>query len=236
MTQGKTQSFYLAEITERSPVINNEILENSLESEYQLNDGFDLVFDELERESEIIESQIFDKLSKEQSPIVSAKSKVADFVDKTKDPQHYLNRYYSEPTYKIWFDRNYPDLTIEEAVGYSAETNGETISAYDKVGSSIIPKAQAMSATPIVNTDSEDTKVAMFLGGLGVLFGAVYGVKRKVDSGKKFSLNTTRIKKKFTLPISGSNPIKIIQTRLAKWEITIEEYEKLKQELAEKST
>ena len=40
----------------------------------------------------------------------------APFVDPVKDPQYYIDRYYNEPAYKSWFDRNYPNLTIEEAV------------------------------------------------------------------------------------------------------------------------
>ena len=43
----------------------------------------------------------------------------AGFVDISKNPLHYIERYYSEPEYKSWFDRNYPNLTIEEAVGYT---------------------------------------------------------------------------------------------------------------------
>jgi len=42
---------------------------------------------------------------------------IADFVDTEKIPQYYLDRYYNESAYKEWFDKNYPDLTIEEAVG-----------------------------------------------------------------------------------------------------------------------
>jgi len=41
-----------------------------------------------------------------------------DFVDTKKDPQYYIDRYNKEPSYKKWFDKNYPDYTIEEAVGY----------------------------------------------------------------------------------------------------------------------
>ena len=44
-------------------------------------------------------------------------SKTASFVDTTKDPQHYIDRYNNELAYKEWFDSNYPDITIEEAVG-----------------------------------------------------------------------------------------------------------------------
>ena len=43
---------------------------------------------------------------------------IASFVDKSKDPQTYVNRYNNEPTYKKWFDENYPEYSsIYEAVG-----------------------------------------------------------------------------------------------------------------------
>jgi len=45
------------------------------------------------------------------------KPKLADFVDQKKDPQHYIDIYNKEKKYKAWFDKNYPNLTIEEAVG-----------------------------------------------------------------------------------------------------------------------
>jgi len=43
---------------------------------------------------------------------------IASFVDKTKDPQHYVDRYNNEPSYKKWFDDNFPQYdSIEQAVG-----------------------------------------------------------------------------------------------------------------------
>jgi len=42
---------------------------------------------------------------------------IASFVDPKQDPQYYINRYNNEETYKNWFDKNYPDITIYEAVG-----------------------------------------------------------------------------------------------------------------------
>jgi len=42
---------------------------------------------------------------------------LAGFVDPYKEPESYQDRYYSEPNYKEWFDKNYPNMTIEEAVG-----------------------------------------------------------------------------------------------------------------------
>ena len=43
---------------------------------------------------------------------------IAAFVDETKDPQYYVDRYNNEPTYKEWFDDNYSEYTsIYQAVG-----------------------------------------------------------------------------------------------------------------------
>ncbi len=39
------------------------------------------------------------------------------FIDPEKDPYHYIDRYNNEAIYKEWFDQNYPDYTIKEAVG-----------------------------------------------------------------------------------------------------------------------
>jgi hypothetical protein len=50
----------------------------------------------------------------------SAESKklgIASFVDTSKDPQSYVDRYFNELEYKEWFDNNYSELTIFEAVG-----------------------------------------------------------------------------------------------------------------------
>ena len=43
---------------------------------------------------------------------------IALFVDGTKDPQYYIDRYNNESSYKKWFDDNYPEYdSIEQAVG-----------------------------------------------------------------------------------------------------------------------
>ncbi len=42
--------------------------------------------------------------------------KTLPFVDSNKDPQYYVDRYNTEPSYREWFDANYPDYTIYEAV------------------------------------------------------------------------------------------------------------------------
>ena len=43
---------------------------------------------------------------------------IASFVDSTKDPQSYVDRYNNEPSYKKWFDANFPEYSsIYQAVG-----------------------------------------------------------------------------------------------------------------------
>jgi len=155
-----------------------------------------------------------------------------DFVDPHKDPYHYVERYYSEPSYKSWFDRNYPGQTIEKFVGYTDDTYSIVPEIIDN---EIIPEAQASSiAQPTQNTtnNSDIAQISLSIAALGILFGAVYGVKRQVDSNsKQISLNKYTIRKKILNPILGLNPKEILQTRLAKGEITLEEYDKLKTKL-----
>ena len=43
------------------------------------------------------------------------------FVDKSKDPKTYVERYVTEPSYKEWFDSNYPDYTIYEGIGITED-------------------------------------------------------------------------------------------------------------------
>ena len=166
--------------------------------------------------------------------------KLADFVDPNKDSQHYLDRYYNEPSYKDWFDRNYPDFTIEEAVGIS--TNfiiTETIEKNIKniIPEEIIPDVEAISVVnDSLNSDSTDSKEAalfgLALGGLAVLFIAVYGIKNRVDTNpENISQNRESIKKKVFGSLFGKDPIDMIKNKLVNSEITNEDYNNLKKAL-----
>ena len=46
------------------------------------------------------------------------KTKIPSFPDPNKAPQHYIDRYNDEPIYKKWFDRQFPESTIEDVVSY----------------------------------------------------------------------------------------------------------------------
>ena len=180
-------------------------------------------------------------------------SKIASFVDTSKDPQHYIDRYNNELAYKQWFDLNYPDLTIEEAVGIEV---ADSTTAVDNSTITEPPlPTQEMSqnvvesstVTPSFDTgNAEVGQMLLALGGLGILFGAVYGVKRRVDNNsvqiaenkknieKKVSNNSEQIpqnrfwlKKKLMSLKPNGEPVSVIKERLAKGEITVDEYYKL---------
>ena len=156
----------------------------------------------------------------------------ADFVDPNKDPQYYIDRYYNEVAYKSWFDRNYPGLTIEEAVNHDKNINSAVQGLIDQ---EIIPEAEASSIvqeSKPVGDNSEIAEISLAIAGIGILFGAVIGIKKKVDTNtKQISINKDTIRKKLIQPIIGSNPKEILQIRLAKGEITLEEYDELKSKL-----
>jgi hypothetical protein len=236
MTAAKTQSFEFDNIT----LDKNKTGENSKnisEPDLVIKEEVKITNILLESDPKIIRNQIFKENpdGDSQERIYEKQSQIADFVDKTKNPEYYLDRYYGEPAYKSWFDRNYPNLTIEEAVGYNSPHQIGMDSTNTSVGSEIIPEAEAIlmeSQVSDIQNNSELAQMGLALGGLVVLFGAVYGIKRKVDTNSRhIVLNKDLIRRKIISSISSSNPSAIIQTRLAKGEITLEEYEELRQKL-----
>jgi len=50
-------------------------------------------------------------------PTTPKPKSMPSFVDPEKDPHYYIDRYNNEVIYKEWFDENYPNYTIKEAVG-----------------------------------------------------------------------------------------------------------------------
>ena len=210
----------------------------STEFDVSLNEISTLQDKKIEPENVITDFEKFESIEEDENidePHTNSKKSIPDFIDPSKDPTHYIERYYSEPAYKSWFDRNYPNLTIEEAVGHSDTIVEIKASVQEIIENEIIPEAQASS---IVNTkqnpsdNSDIAQVSLAIAGLGILFGAVYGVKRQVDSNsRQISLNKDIIMKKIIHPIRGSNPKEILQTRLARGEISIDEYEILERKM-----
>ena len=221
MDEGDTTNF---------EIVSSKSQTNQIENEVQLEENNEEPIKHYEPESKIASSV------SEPEPI--EESGLASFVDPEKDPQYYGDRYYSEESYKSWFDRNYPNMKIEDAVGYEKNKIVEQDSRHevqDLIENDIIPEAEAASTLSEPNqktSNSEIAQVSLAVAGLGILFAAVYGIKRKVDNNsRQISLNRDIIKKKIIRPIMRNNPQEILQIRLARGEISLEEYEKLKTKL-----
>jgi len=186
----------------------------------------------------------------EETPIVT---KIPGFPDPEKDPQYYVDRYNNESAYKKWFDLNFPGQSIYEVVGVSMSDSDNiqvnTTFNEPSVASQETSASMVESSTISPNIDSgsaEFGQMLLALGGLGVLFGAVYGVKRRVDSNteqiaenktqlenkvinnsEQISQNRFWLKKKLMNLKFSDEPVAVIKERLAKGEITVEQYYKL---------
>jgi len=91
--------------------------------------NFDIVVEKgIQKDSESITITVKDPVTSQpkeevkdepqEEPRKESKVGVAPFVDQSKDPQSYVDRYNNEPSYKKWFDDNYPQYdSIKQAVG-----------------------------------------------------------------------------------------------------------------------
>ena len=75
--------------------------------------------------------------------------KILSFVDPDKNPHEYLKRYLKESKYKDWFNRNYPDHTIYDAVGLS-------ISDYLAVKRELFPESESIQDDELNEEEKPD--------------------------------------------------------------------------------
>ena len=61
-------------------------------------------------------TEVDEHLTCDNSLVLVSATKIPGFPDPEKDLQYYLDRYSNEPNYKDWFDRNFPDQTIQGVV------------------------------------------------------------------------------------------------------------------------
>jgi len=95
----------------------------------------------------------------------SGGKKIEDFVDPDKDPHSYLKRFILEENYRDWFNRNYPDQTIYEAVGLNEWDYNEmkkklspdqTVEETSKTEPEPEPELESESKTEAKSTDTSE--------------------------------------------------------------------------------
>jgi len=113
--------------------------------------------------------EIQDNIAQEQKSEITKQvdvniKKTLNFVDGKKDPYEYIRRYLMESKYKDWFNRNFPNFTIYEAVGLTAsdylEMKRQLFPESENITNEIQPTKQMKSSNELnfKPTYEHDTK------------------------------------------------------------------------------
>ena len=108
----------------------------------------------------------FAEPEQEKETICSAFDRLCD-----EKPEHYVERYTTEPDYKAWFDRNFPDYTIYEGIGITELQYQEIVNNLTK------PQPAAEQKTVTAQESSGGNEIIYVLvaavavgGGIGAIF------------------------------------------------------------------
>ena len=112
--------------------------------------------------------------AQEKETVCSAFDRLCD-----EEPEHYVERYITEPEYKAWFDRNFPDYTIYEGIGI-------TESQYQKIVNDLTkPQPVAVQETTTVQKQTtqesggnEIVYVLVAVVAVGGVIGTVFFIKK----------------------------------------------------------
>jgi len=102
----------------------------------------------------------------EKETVCSAFDRLCD-----EEPEHYVERYITEPEYKAWFDRNFSDYTIYEGIGITELQYQEIVNNLTK------PQPAAEQKTVTAQESSGGNEIIYVLvaavavgGGIGAIF------------------------------------------------------------------
>ena len=112
--------------------------------------------------------------AQEKETVCSAFDRLCD-----EEPEHYVERYITEPEYKAWFDRNFSDYTIYEGIGI-------TESQYQKIVNDLTkPQPVAVQETTTVQKQTtqesggnEIVYALVAAVAVGGVIGAIFFIKK----------------------------------------------------------
>ena len=104
----------------------------------------------------------------EKETVCSAFDRLCD-----EEPEHYVERYITEPEYKAWFDRNFSDYTIYEGIGITELQYQEIVNNLTK------PQPAAEQKTVTAQESSGGlVYVLVAVVAVGGIIGAVFFIKK----------------------------------------------------------
>jgi len=106
--------------------------------------------------------------AQEKETVCSAFDRLCD-----EESEHYVERYITEPEYKAWFDRNFPDYTIYEGIGI-------TESQYQKIVNDLTKPQPVAEQKTVTAQESSGGLVYVLVAvvAVGGVIGAVFFIKK----------------------------------------------------------
>ena len=89
-------------------------------------------------------------------------------------PEHYVERYTTEPDYKAWFDRNFPDYTIYEGIGITELQYQEIVNELTKPQ----PTSEQKTTTAKESSGNEIVYALVAAVAVGGGIGAIFFIKK----------------------------------------------------------
>ena len=142
--------------------------------------------------------------AQEKETVCSAFDRLCD-----EEPEHYVERYITEPEYKAWFDRNFPDYTIYEGIGI-------TESQYQKIVNDLT-KPQPVAVQETTTIQKQTTKesggneivyVLVAVVAVGGVIGAVFFIKKGSKASAVQQESPSRRQKTVLLCSNCGKPLK----------------------------
>jgi len=106
--------------------------------------------------------------AQEKETVCSAFDRLCD-----EEPEHYVERYITEPEYKAWFDRNFSDYTIYEGIGI-------TELQYQKIVNDLTKPQPVAEQKTVTAQESSGGLVYVLVAvvAVGGVIGAVFFIKK----------------------------------------------------------
>ena len=112
---------------------------------------------------------ILEVAGQEKETVCSAFDRLCD-----EKPEHYVERYVTEPAYQAWFDRNFPDYTIYEGLGITEAKYQEIVNELTKPQ----PASEQETTTTKESSGNEIVYVLVAAVVIGGGIGAVFFIKK----------------------------------------------------------
>ena len=119
------------------------------------------------------------------------------------EPEHYVERYITEPEYKAWFDRNFSDYTIYEGIGI-------TELQYQKIVNDLTKPQPVAEQKTVTAQESSGGLVYVLVAvvAVGGVIGAVFFIKKGSKASAVQQESPSRRQKTVLLCSNCGKPLK----------------------------